>query len=238
MVIDTDWGMHAIHGARDRNAPEGSGLARLARGEDEARLYHQSQVAAVDRIEAICRDEGIDCQFRRLDGFLVPTEEGPVADLAEEYDSCRAIGVEVEWAERAPIPGLDSGRCLRFPNQGRFHPTKYLRGLAQAIQGSGAEVSVVDHLLCAPGPLRCESGADVLLHRGVVERLHHQLPRLCRPQSARGPPQRHDHVVLGLELVDLLFGVALETVGGHHRRMHQYDDSKLALHSANQLRRL
>src|SRR5687767_15424325 len=37
------------------------------RGEDEARLYHDSQVAAINRIEAICRDENIDCQFRRLD---------------------------------------------------------------------------------------------------------------------------------------------------------------------------
>jgi glycine/D-amino acid oxidase-like deaminating enzyme/nitrite reductase/ring-hydroxylating ferredoxin subunit len=107
------------------------------RGEDEARLYHDSQVAAVNRIEAICRDEGIDCDFRRLDGYLIPTEEGPIADLEEEYEACRKIGVEVEWADRAPIPGLDSGRCLRFPNQGRFHPTKYLAGLARSIARHG-----------------------------------------------------------------------------------------------------
>ena len=107
------------------------------RGEDGARLYHQSQVAAVDRIEAICRDENIDADFRRLDGYLVPTEAGPIADLQEEFDACRRIGVEVEWADRAPMPGLDSGRCLRFPNQGRFHPTKYLAGLAAAVVARG-----------------------------------------------------------------------------------------------------
>ena len=108
-----------------------------ARGEDEARLHHDSQVAAVNRIEAICRDEGIEADFRRLDGYLIPTDEGPVADLQEEYEACRKIGVEVEWADRAPIPGLDSGRCLRFPNQGRFHPTRYLAGLADAIVRTG-----------------------------------------------------------------------------------------------------
>ena len=107
------------------------------RGEDEARLLHDSQVAAVNRVEAICRDEGIDADFRRLDGFLIPTEEGPIADLHEEFDACRSIGVPVEWADRAPIPGLDSGRGLRFPNQGRFHPTKYLAGLAKAIAARG-----------------------------------------------------------------------------------------------------
>src|SRR5918998_4818179 len=45
------------------------------RGEDEARLYHDSQVSAVNRIEAICRDEGIDADFRRLDGYLFAAEE-------------------------------------------------------------------------------------------------------------------------------------------------------------------
>ena len=103
------------------------------RGPDEALLYHDSQVAAVNRIESICRDEKIDADFRRLEGYLIPTEDGPIADLQEEFDACRRIGVPVEWADRAPIPGLESGRCLRFPGQARFHPLKYLAGLARAI---------------------------------------------------------------------------------------------------------
>ena len=119
------------------------------RGEDEATIYHDSQVAAVNRIEAICRDEGIDCDFRRLDAFLVPTEEVPIADLQEEFDACRKIGVEVEWADRAPVPGLDTGRCLRFPDQARFRPTRYLAGLARAILARGgriyANTAYLDH---------------------------------------------------------------------------------------------
>jgi hypothetical protein len=120
------------------------------RGEDEARTYYESQVAAVNRIEAICREESIDCDFRRLDGYLIPTDEGPIADLQEEYEACRRIGVEVDWAERAPIENLDTGRCLRFANQGRLHPTKYLGGLARAIRNHGgrlyADTAYVDHV--------------------------------------------------------------------------------------------
>ncbi|MGF6227640.1 glycine/D-amino acid oxidase-like deaminating enzyme/nitrite reductase/ring-hydroxylating ferredoxin subunit [Inquilinus ginsengisoli] len=110
------------------------------RGEDEARLYHDSQVAAVNRIEAICREEEIDADFARIDGYLVPAEESHRADLQEEYEACRSIGVDVEWANRAPMPGLNSGRVLRFPNQGRFHPTKYLAGLAGAITARGGRL--------------------------------------------------------------------------------------------------
>jgi glycine/D-amino acid oxidase-like deaminating enzyme len=100
-------------------------------GEDKARRYHESQIAAVNRVEAICRDEGIECDFRRLDGYYIPSEDGGGDLLEKEFQACRSIGVEVEWAERAPTPGLDSGRCLRFPNQGRFHPTLYLAELAK-----------------------------------------------------------------------------------------------------------
>jgi glycine/D-amino acid oxidase-like deaminating enzyme/nitrite reductase/ring-hydroxylating ferredoxin subunit len=131
-------------------------------GEDQARRYHESQVAAINRIEAICRDEAIDCDFRRLDGYLIPSEEGGGDVLEQEFQACRTLGVEVEWAERAPMPGLDSGRCLRFPNQGRFHPTRYLAGLARAIAANGdrlfAETAYVDH--------REEDGAVVIETEG------------------------------------------------------------------------
>jgi glycine/D-amino acid oxidase-like deaminating enzyme/nitrite reductase/ring-hydroxylating ferredoxin subunit len=110
------------------------------RGEDEARLYHDSQVAAVNRIEAICRDEEIEADFARVDGYLFAAEEDHRPDLEEEYDACRSIGVEVEWIDRAPVPGCDTGRALRFPNQGRFHPTKYLAGLAGAIVARGGRL--------------------------------------------------------------------------------------------------
>ncbi len=110
------------------------------RGEDDARLWHDSQVAAVNRIEAICRDEGIDADFRRLDGYLFPAEESHKAELEEEYEACRKIGVDVEWADRAPVPGMDTGMALRFPNQGRFHPTKYLAGLARALIARGGRI--------------------------------------------------------------------------------------------------
>jgi glycine/D-amino acid oxidase-like deaminating enzyme/nitrite reductase/ring-hydroxylating ferredoxin subunit len=128
------------------------------RGEADARLYHESQVAAVDRIEAICRDEAIDCQFRRLDGYLIPTDEGPIADLRDEFDACRSIGAPVEWADHAPVPGLDTGLCLRFPRQARFHPTRYLAGLARAVRNRGgrfyADTAYVDH---------GQSGSDVVI---------------------------------------------------------------------------
>ena len=110
------------------------------RGEDEARIYYDSQVAAVNRIETICREEGINADFARVDGFLFAAEETDRAKLEEEYQACLKIDVDVDWVDRAPVPGIDTGRALRFPNQGRFHPTKYLAGLRRAILARGGRL--------------------------------------------------------------------------------------------------
>lgn len=118
-------------------------------GEDDARLYHESQVAAINRVAAICSDEGIDADFARLDGLLVPAEADHMSDLEAEYDACRSLGVEVEWASEVPFALPERTRALRFRNQARFHPLKYVRGLIGAIEGRGGRLhgstAYVDH---------------------------------------------------------------------------------------------
>lgn len=111
-----------------------------ARGEDEARIYYESQVAAVNRIEAICREEKIDADFARLDGFLVPAEPGHMTALQDEYDACKTLGVDVEWSDDPPFALREGERALRFPDQGRFHPLKYIRGLIGAIESRGGQI--------------------------------------------------------------------------------------------------
>src|SRR3546814_15854783 len=44
------------------------------RGEDEARLFHDSQLAAVNRVEPLCRAEGIATDSDAVDGFLFTAE--------------------------------------------------------------------------------------------------------------------------------------------------------------------
>src|SRR5438105_1486980 len=45
-------------------------------GKDAARVAAQSHRAAIDRIETICDEEGIACEFHRVDGYLfAPTHK-------------------------------------------------------------------------------------------------------------------------------------------------------------------
>ena len=116
-------------------------------GEDGARLAGASHAAAVEAVEAIVRQEEIDCDFARLDGYLfLPHEEKPDA-LLDEYRAALRAGVAgVEWVDRAPIEDFDTGKCLRFPRQGQFHPLKYLAGLARAIERDGGRIHCGTHV--------------------------------------------------------------------------------------------
>lgn len=122
------------------------GLSELVkiRGEKLARGFHESQKAAVDRIEQLVNDLRIDCDFRRLDGFLFPAawmdeaEAGKKCD--EEYKVARKVGVEAEHWQGVPFKGYESAPVLRYPSQATFHPLKYLGALLKGIQECGGKV--------------------------------------------------------------------------------------------------
>ncbi|MBV9061617.1 MAG: FAD-dependent oxidoreductase, partial [Alphaproteobacteria bacterium] len=111
-----------------------------SRDENLARLLHESLDASIDRAEAISTKEGIDCDFARLDGLLFLAPETPRSDLEEELDACRKIGMPVEQHHSLPFAVHNDVFSLRFPQQGRFHPLKYLNGLVRAIQQRGGEL--------------------------------------------------------------------------------------------------
>jgi len=110
-------------------------VARI-RGKDAARLAHESHAAAIDRIEANCQAEGIDCGFRRLEGHLFPAP-GDEKLIREEYEAAKEAGCKVELLPEVPVPSLGRGPCLRFADQGTFEPSRYTAGLWAACDQRG-----------------------------------------------------------------------------------------------------
>src|SRR5690606_12665942 len=121
-------------------------------GEEGARLAAQSHSAAIDLIEAICRDEQIECDFSRVDGYLFNPPPRPAGWLEHELRAAAKTGMlDISWAEAPPLGRFASGRCLRFGRQGQFHPLKYLAGLTAAIQRLGGEVYCHTHVTKVQG---------------------------------------------------------------------------------------
>ncbi len=115
-------------------------------GERGARLAAESHTAAIDKIEEIVSKEGIECDFERLDGYLFVPPDCSMDVLEREIAAARRVGLDdVEWVDRAPIADFDTGRCLRFPQQGQFSPLRYLDGLARAVVRCGGRICTATH---------------------------------------------------------------------------------------------
>jgi glycine/D-amino acid oxidase-like deaminating enzyme/nitrite reductase/ring-hydroxylating ferredoxin subunit len=112
---------------------------RSIHGDANAHLVAASHAAAVRHIEAVVQAESLDCGFLRVDGYLVPGTSSKDGELEKELEVCQALGLHVEWLEAAPPP-FGRGPALRFPDQARLHPLRYLAGLSRAIRSRGGSI--------------------------------------------------------------------------------------------------
>ena len=143
------------------------------RGEKLAKDYYTSQAAAIDRMEAIQSSEGIGCDFRRVDGFLFPGPQTGQSEMKEEHEASQRAGMPVHYAAGIPLRGHEDTRCLRYPNQATFHPTKYLQGLARCVTARGGKLfadTAVTRLEEKDGGVEVttESGRTVRARHAVV----------------------------------------------------------------------
>jgi glycine/D-amino acid oxidase-like deaminating enzyme/nitrite reductase/ring-hydroxylating ferredoxin subunit len=143
-------------------------LERL-HGEDGARLAAASHRAAIERLARIVEEERIDCGFTWVDGYLFPTEE---SDLTEEMEAALRAGVDVAWADTPPYAPFGTGRALKFARQGRFHPLRFIEGLARCIERDGGRIHTGTHVKGVHGgsPVRVEtdSGATIRASACIV----------------------------------------------------------------------
>ena len=115
-------------------------------GADGSRLIAESHTLSIDKVQAIVREEQIDCGFERLDGFLfVPPNESTDVLNDELQASHRAGLKDVELVKRAPVETFDTGPALRFPRQAQFHPLDYLTGLTRAFTRYGGRIFTETH---------------------------------------------------------------------------------------------
>src|ERR1700704_2659941 len=90
------------------------------RGEETSRKFYQSQAAAVDRIEAIQKREKIDCDFRRLDGYLFQALNTDSKIIDDELDAVRKVGAPVNRLVGIPLAHCDNQHALRYLRQATF----------------------------------------------------------------------------------------------------------------------
>lgn len=102
-------------------------------GEDRARKAVASHSDAIDLIEKIIAEEKIDCEFRRVDGFLYLSPETDKDFLHKEILAASRLGIRDVELQASPLHFPDFGPALRYPRQARLHSVKFVSGLLQAL---------------------------------------------------------------------------------------------------------
>jgi glycine/D-amino acid oxidase-like deaminating enzyme/nitrite reductase/ring-hydroxylating ferredoxin subunit len=109
------------------------------RGEETARLYGEANQAGIERVARFVDERGIDCDFARADAFTYTESEADADVVRQEADVARRLGLPAETTTRTGLP-FAVVAAVKFTDQARFHPRKYLLALARTIPGDGSAV--------------------------------------------------------------------------------------------------
>jgi glycine/D-amino acid oxidase-like deaminating enzyme len=110
--------------------------ARLALGDERARLVMELTERALDRMEQLAGDA-----FRRVGSLRLAVDDAERDALRREHDALCEQGFAVEWVDELPAPldRLYHGAILH-PRDGALQPARWVRRLAAHAAAAGADI--------------------------------------------------------------------------------------------------
>jgi glycine/D-amino acid oxidase-like deaminating enzyme/nitrite reductase/ring-hydroxylating ferredoxin subunit len=108
-------------------------------GDDGARAYAEANMAAVDLIERLVHEHGIDCDWERRPAYAYTEQDSQVSQVEREVDAAQRAGLPASYTEETDLPWPVKG-AVRFDDQAQFHPRSYCLALARLIDGDGSRV--------------------------------------------------------------------------------------------------
>ena len=113
-------------------------------GERLARQYAMANQDAIASYRHIVAKEHIECDFEDQSAYLYTCTD--IQALEREAKAARLVGIDAHLTKDVTLP-FPFKAALRFDNQAMFHPTKYMRAIADTldIYENTAVIAVEDH---------------------------------------------------------------------------------------------
>ncbi len=145
-------------------------------GEDGAAAYAEASVAAVEKVVRLVDEERIACDLARRPAFTYATDESELETVEKEADAARSVGLDASLVEATDLPFPVAG-AVRLDDQLEFHPVRYARGLARAVDGDGSMVCEETRALSLEEgrPCRVRTTGGTLSAAEVVVATHYPL---------------------------------------------------------------
>jgi len=108
-------------------------------GEEKAKIYAASNMAAIERVAKFVEEEHIDCDFSRQSVYTFAESEQDLPNVKDEVDAALKLGLDATFVEQTSLPFAIAG-AIKLDNQAQFHVRKYLLRLAELIDGDGSYI--------------------------------------------------------------------------------------------------
>jgi glycine/D-amino acid oxidase-like deaminating enzyme/nitrite reductase/ring-hydroxylating ferredoxin subunit len=108
-------------------------------GSQPARAYAEASVAGVERLAEIVAEEGLECDLERRPAYTYALEDSERSSVEQEFEAAAESGLAVEMVDSPDLPYTTYG-AVRLGDQVQVHPTKFVQGLATAVDGDGSHV--------------------------------------------------------------------------------------------------
>jgi glycine/D-amino acid oxidase-like deaminating enzyme/nitrite reductase/ring-hydroxylating ferredoxin subunit len=106
-------------------------------GEAKARIYAESNEAAIAKVAALVEEEQIDCDFSRQSNYTYADTADKLGKIEAEVAAATKLGLPASFVRETSLPFPIAG-AVKFENQAQFHVRKYLLHLAQSIASDGS----------------------------------------------------------------------------------------------------
>ena len=109
--------------------------------EPTARLLANGHMTAIEWVGNTVKLNSINCQFKRVDGYLFLNSSDKKETLQKEFEACKRAGLVTEILDTIPgVAAEDGKKSIKFSNQAQFHILLYLKGLADAFIQLGGKI--------------------------------------------------------------------------------------------------
>lgn len=132
-------------------------------GEQKARVYAESNQAAIEQVAAFVAEEDIDCDFSRQNAYTYAETADQLDQITAEVEAASRLGLPASFVQQTTLPFKIAG-AVKFANQAQFHVRKYLLHLAAKIVGDGSYVLEQTRVTGVEEGAPCE----VKTHHGVI----------------------------------------------------------------------
>jgi glycine/D-amino acid oxidase-like deaminating enzyme/nitrite reductase/ring-hydroxylating ferredoxin subunit len=108
-------------------------------GGERASVYAAANRDALEAIVALAEREGIGCDLAREPMCTYATSPEERVSVEREAEAARRAGLAAEYRESLDLPCPNEGGVW-LDGQARFHPARYMRGLAEAFTAAGGRL--------------------------------------------------------------------------------------------------